>query len=203
MFKSPIANICFLFFLLAIISACKKETSISGTVIDKSTNVPLEGVAVGLVAYNNAPPPDYTKVLDSDHVITDIDGRFFLEIESRNSNYLGYSALKEGYMRKIEELARGTKLDIDLQMYPIDSYLKVTAKNVPGDSDKVYYLISGEYFEHTVQYGYPWPHEFEIGDSISNIFKIPGGTNTLIYWGLTKNTSTWQYKGCLLYTSIL
>lgn len=178
---------------LALLSCNKtKITSITGIVVDKANNQPLPGVTVGLSA-SGLKVDEY---LGADTVKSGSDGTFSMSIETEKPNSIGFYASIDGYMRKpYTPIPWGDQVEQKIEMYPIDAYLKVFAKNAKGVSDKVYYLLRGEFYENTTSYCQPWPIKQMQGDSLENNFNVPGGQFVKICWGYSDRVTTNHYDG--------
>ena len=174
--------------LIFVQSACVKHTSISGTVSDKATGMPLEGVKVSMSAikYKSENDKAIRIILGSDQVITGPDGRYFLEIDTKRPNELGMGALKDGYVHVWTPPRWGSANTFDFEMNPIDAGIRLTIKNESGFSGKTYALVY-ERDNKLNHFFYPWPVILNKGDSLSSTLHLSGGAFAEVRCGTNSN----------------
>jgi hypothetical protein len=189
-------NFLFLAFMLVAQGACVKNTSISGTISDKATGMPLEGVSVSMSATKYKSSNDKVTLvsLGADKVVTGSDGRYLLEIDTKRPDELGMGALKDGYVYVWEPPRWGKDKKFDFEMDPIDAAIRITIINESGYSGKTYALAyeGGHKLSH---YFYPWPVILNKGESLSRTLEICGNSFTEIRWGSQPNQPLTLHAG--------
>ena len=174
--------------LLCMQGACVKNTTISGTISDKATGLPIEGVSVTMSATKYKSENDkVTPVsLGADEVLTGPDGRYLLEIDTKRPDELGMGALKDGYAYAGERPCWGKDKVFDFEMDPVDAGIRVTIVNESGYSGKTY-ALAYEGIHKIGHYFYPWPVLLNKGESLSRTLKTCGDAFVEIRWGSQTN----------------
>lgn len=171
-------------FIFLISTSCNKEPgpfSVSGAVIDYTTNQPIADATVYLLAHEK--DGDFWSSSPSfiiDTTISDAHGKFSFSPEKNDA--WGYSCMaeKELYFDGQEFTADGNyALTVTAYLYP-QAWLKIHVKNeIPyNESDKI--AINGAI---TISF---------IGTEIdtTNVYTVSGNDDNYIYWSITKNLIT-------------
>lgn len=181
------------FFAIITFCSCHKsqiiQTHVFGTVTDGATGLPLSGVSIRFTVSwveTKGGNPVVRNILST----TGSDGTYSFLSETEYPSQIGFTAEKKGYLPKLyKEVNRGDDLQYDFKMHPIDAVLKIKARNENNSIPRLYFRLGNELYENYSQFCSPWPLLIPQGDSVENIFQVPGGRDMLIYWGADESVS--------------
>lgn len=182
--------------IILVHGACVKNTGISGTISDKATGLPIEGVSVSMSAkkYHSENDKVRTVTLGADEDVTDSDGQYFLEIDTKRPDEFGFGALKDGYVHVSKTISWGKDKSFDFEMNPIDAVIRITVINETGNSGKTFALVY-ERDSRLNHFVYPWPLLLNKGESLSQTFNICGDDFAEIRWGSQSNQPLILHEG--------
>ena len=153
--------------LLLALSACKKHTEYSGTVLSSADGKPVAGARVRLV-FGISTGPGESELSASDEMTTDSSGTYLVSCEVKRYDTRNFLAEKEGFIKfqKLPETNTCEKLDIILD--PLDAWLGLEIENTRDDVLLLYPSITGEVLALT----------FHKGKALTKFHRIVHGIST-------------------------
>lgn len=123
-------------FALCSIQACKKQSCISGTVLDANTGLPIPDATVILVQQYSGSSATLTS-----HLSTDSTGSFYYMADDKTENGIsikgiskhGYAATNAAEIREEDDCRETT-----VRLEPLEGRLVLTLTNESGTTDPVY-----------------------------------------------------------------
>ena len=170
--------------LLLALSACKKHTEYSGTVLSSADGKPVAGARVRLV-FGISTGPGESELSASDEMTTDSSGTYLVSCEVKRYDTRNFLAEKEGFIKfqKLPETNTCEKLDIILD--PLDAWLGLEIENTRDDVLLLYPSITGEVYRGLGAYFPQGKGPYEIPPHSTrdiNVQKVPGGYDLQLAW---------------------
>ncbi len=170
-------HIIFVGLFYCILSSCERTTTVTGTITDSATGLPLEGVKVNLVA--NLFKKKGFELVDSSIFVTGADGKYTVEIEGKKISQI-FIRMGKPYYFSPEEiyLKKGDCKVFDKKLNPLDAYLAFTVIN-ETQADELFCFVGGNLYEGNLQIG-PGGKGSDIPSTF--LLRVAGGDFVRIYW---------------------
>lgn len=187
-----------LWLCLGVFLSCGKKDSptvVNGTVIDKNTGSPIEGVFIAFQITHKGEPPNN---IETRYVNSDQNGNFHFE---HDQPVHIFDLRKTGYLTKggssnFTFIKQGELNNLAFEMIPIDGNLSLTLENVNNQFDTIFVgvysptLDSETVFSngivsinaYIIPFGVPLQEDIELASNES----------VVIYWGFTPSMSLFE-----------
>ena len=201
-------NIKYLFYLSAIalctlIAACTKEspTIVNGTVVDKYTKEPLEGVSIDINIWREVERGySYYKTLK-----TDAEGKFSFGSEAtpdfrvQRMDFVGYLSKQNTIYDYFEHYEDGKTNEGVIPMVPLDAVLNLRLENLSGLHDSIFVEIFSPLLKSEIGVS---GGKVNISNPISSLTPGQSFTQNIPLASDQEITLYWDYKPINHFTAI-